>query len=166
MGRMRTDIPQSVRLVDYTPPAYLIEQVHLEFDLSPSATRVRARLTVRRSGEHDEPLRLDGEGLKPISLAIDGRALAAADFAIADDVLTIPSVPQAFTLESEVEIDPAANTALSGLYISGGRFCTQCEAEGFRRITWYPDRPDVLSPLLGPDRGGRRCTAACCPTAI
>ena len=71
--------------------------------------------------------------------------LDAAEYAIDGEGLTIHAVPASFTLDSEVEIDPAANSALSGLYISGGRFCTQCEAEGFRRITWYPDRPDVLA---------------------
>jgi aminopeptidase N len=142
---MQTDSPQPVRLADYRPPAYLIDAVRLEFALEPSATRVRSKLTIRRAGEKPEPLRLDGEGLKSIALAIDGRALDASEYAIDAEGLTIPVVPAGFTLESEVEIDPAANTALMGLYISGGRFCTQCEAEGFRRITWYPDRPDVLS---------------------
>ncbi len=142
---MRTDIPQPVRLTDYRPPAYFVDEVRLAFDLAPAATRVRARLAIRRNGDHAEPLRLDGEGLKPISLAIDGRALDSAEYAIDGEGLTIHVVPEAFTLETEVEIDPAANSALIGLYISGGRFCTQCEAEGFRRITWYPDRPDVLA---------------------
>jgi len=142
---MRTDFAESIHLVDYRPPAYAIDEVRLEFRLEPSATRVKSTLSIRRAGDHAKPLRLDGEGLKSISLSLDGRALTAADFAIDDEGLTIHDVPETFTLESEVEIDPAANGALMGLYISGGRFCTQCEAEGFRRITWYPDRPDVLS---------------------
>ena len=142
---MRTDIAQPIRLVDYRPPAYLIDEVRLEFRLEPSATRVKSILSIRRSGNHAEPLWLDGEGLKSIALSLDDRPLGAADYAIDGEGLTIHVVPETFPLESEVEIDPAANGALMGLYISGGRFCTQCEAEGFRRITWYADRPDVLS---------------------
>ncbi|HEX6861056.1 MAG TPA: aminopeptidase N [Caulobacteraceae bacterium] len=142
---MRTDTPQPIRLADYTPPAFLIEDTHLTFLLDPHHTRVKARLTVTRNGIHSEPLRLNGEQLKPVSVAIDGRALSGNERTVDDEWLTIPDVPDAFTLETEVEIDPEANKALSGLYMSGGRFCTQCEAEGFRRITWFADRPDVLS---------------------
>ncbi|MDB5438578.1 MAG: pepN [Caulobacteraceae bacterium] len=142
---MRTDTPQPVRLSDYRPPAFLIEEVHLYFDLHPAATRVKARLEVRRNGEHAEPLALNGEKLKLISAAIDGVSLSANQWSADDEFLTIPDVPDAFRLETEVEIDPAANKALMGLYMSGGRFSTQCEAEGFRTITYFPDRPDVLS---------------------
>jgi len=142
---MRTDLPQPVRLTDYRPPAYLIDEVHLDFDLAPNATRVKARLTLRRNGEHTEPLVLDGVRLKPVSFAIDGRALEVSEYVVGEERLTIASVPDAFVLETEVEIDPAGNTALEGLYMSAGRFCTQCESEGFRKITWYPDRPDVLA---------------------
>ncbi|MCR5872945.1 aminopeptidase N [Phenylobacterium sp. J426] len=142
---MRTETPQPIRLSDYRPPAYLVDEVFLAFDLSPNATRVKARLSVRRNGDHAEPLRFNGERLKPISVAIDGRVLSAAEHEIDAEWLTIPNPPAAFTLETEVEIDPENNKALSGLYMSGGRFCTQCEAEGFRTITFWPDRPDVLS---------------------
>ncbi|MFN3513650.1 MAG: aminopeptidase N [Phenylobacterium sp.] len=142
---MRTDTPQPIRLSDYAPPAFLIETVDLAFDLAPRATRVKAKLAVRRNGDHDLPLVLNGERLKPVSVAIDGRVLNEGERTIDAEFLTIPSVPDAFLLETEVEIDPEGNKALEGLYMSGGRFCTQCEAEGFRKITWYPDRPDVLS---------------------
>ncbi|HEY5210178.1 MAG TPA: aminopeptidase N [Stellaceae bacterium] len=142
---MNTDASQPIRLDDYRPPAFLIDEVSLDFDLDPHATRVKARLTVRRNGNHAEPLRLNGERLTPIAIAIDGRRLGPAEYTIDDEFLTVSGVPDAFTLETEVEIDPAANTELSGLYLSAGRFCTQCEAEGFRRITWFPDRPDVLA---------------------
>ena len=142
---MRTETPQPIRLVDYRPPPYLVDEIHLDFDLAPSATRVKARLTVRRDGEHVEPLWLNGERLKLVSLALDGKPLAEGDYALDEEGLTIPGVPAAFVLETEVEIDPEANKALEGLYVSGGRFCTQCEAEGFRKITFFPDRPDVLS---------------------
>ena len=142
---MRKDTPQPTRLAEYRPPAFLIDEVSLDFNLEPSSTRVKARLTVRRDGDHTEALRLDGVRLKPISVAIDGRVLAASEYQITDEDLTIAGVPEAFVLETEVEIDPAANTYLEGLYLSAGRFCTQCESEGFRKITWFPDRPDVLA---------------------
>jgi len=142
---MRTDTPQPIKLTDYRPPAYLIDEVHLDFDLAPNATRVKARLSIRRNGDHAEPLVLDGVRLALISVAIDGEPVAADARQITDEHLTIPNVPASFSLETEVEIDPESNKALSGLYMSGGRFCTQCEAEGFRNITYWPDRPDVLS---------------------
>jgi aminopeptidase N len=142
---MRTDTPQAIRLADYQPPAFLIDEVHLTFDLKPNATRVKASLKVRRNGEHSEPLKFNGERLKAISVAIDGRVLAESERTIDGEYLIIPNTPDTFTLETEVEIDPEGNKALDGLYISGGRFCTQCEAEGFRKITFWPDRPDVLS---------------------
>ena len=142
---MRTDTPQPVRLVDYTPPAFLIDEVHLDFHLEPTATQVKARLKVRRNGEGKAPLVLDGVRLKLVSVAVDGKALDASAYRLTAETLTIPDVPDAFVLETEVVINPQANTYLEGLYMSGGRFCTQCEAEGFRKITYWPDRPDVLS---------------------
>ena len=142
---MRTDTPQPIRLSDYRPPAFLIDEVELAFQLHPTATRVKARLAVRRNGRHAAPLRLDGERLRLISAALDGRLLTEAERRLDEAFLTLPNVPDAFTLETEVEIDPQNNKALEGLYMSGGRFCTQCEAEGFRKITYWLDRPDVLS---------------------
>jgi aminopeptidase N len=142
---MRTDTPQPIRLADYRPPAFVIDEVDLDFDLEPSSTRVRAKLKVRRQGSSDEPLVLDGVRLKLVSAAIDGVALTSSRYRLDDERLSISGVPDAFVLETEVVIDPLANTYLEGLYISGGRFCTQCEAEGFRKITFWPDRPDVLS---------------------
>jgi aminopeptidase N len=145
MAAMRTETPQPIRLSDYRPPAYLVDEVQLTFDLQPNTTRVKARLAVRRNGDHAEPLRFNGERLKPVSVAIDGRVLGETERTIDKEWLTIPDPGEAFTLETEVEIDPENNKALEGLYMSGGRFCTQCEAEGFRKITFWPDRPDVLS---------------------
>ncbi len=159
---MRTEQPVPIRLADYAAPAYLIDQVDLDFNLEPTATRVKAKLSVRRNGEHTGPLVLNGEGLKLISVAIDGRTLGKADYTLTTETLTIPEVPAAFTLETEVEINPEGNTALEGLYMSGGRFCTQCEAEGFRKITFFPDRPDVLSRYsvrMEADRGFQRLLA-------
>ena len=135
---MRTDTPQAIRLEDYRPPAFLIDETRLVFDLAPGATRVRATLTVRRNGAGDAPLRLDGVRLTLLSVCLDGEPLAAGRYTADAERLTIADVPDAFVLETEVQIDPQANTALEGLYISGGRFCTQCEAEGFRKITYFP----------------------------
>ncbi|HUO22657.1 MAG TPA: aminopeptidase N [Caulobacteraceae bacterium] len=142
---MRTDVPQPIRLADYKPPAFKVDTVELDFQLEPQATRVKARLGVRRNGVHSEPLSLDGVRLKLISVALDGAPLDPARYTATDDHLVVADTPDAFTLETEVEIDPQGNTFLEGLYMSGGRFCTQCEAEGFRKITYFLDRPDVLA---------------------
>lgn len=142
---MRTDTPQAVRLADYRPFPFAIETTRLVFDLQPSATRVKAELAIRRTGDKGEPLTLNGERLKLLSVAIDGQPLSANQYAVDTEHLTLHEVPDQFVLTTEVEIDPSANKALMGLYMSGGRFCTQCEAEGFRTITYFPDRPDVLS---------------------
>jgi len=141
---MRTEEPRAIRLADYQPPDFCIETVHLDFALDPEATRVIAKLEIVRK-RVGAPLRLDGENLKLIALRLDGRALKADEYKLDDKSLTIADVPDRFVLESVGEIAPAANTALEGLYQSGGMFCTQCEPEGFRRITWFIDRPDNLS---------------------
>ena len=134
-------------LADWQPYPFEITQTRLEFDLAPKTTRVRSQIDFRRQGPGD--LVLDGEGLHTLSLTIDGRPLPLD--LIREDAgrLVIPAadLPESFTFAAEVEIDPEANTALEGLYLSGGMFCTQCEAEGFRHITWYPDRPDVMAPF-------------------
>jgi aminopeptidase N len=142
---MRTDTPQPIRLADYRPPAFLIDEIALDCRLEPTTTRVRATLKVRRNPGQDGPLALDGVRLKLISIALDGRPLGPSDYELTDERLTVQRPPEAFVLGTEVEIDPEGNTALEGLYMSGGRFCTQCEAEGFRKITFFPDRPDVLA---------------------
>jgi aminopeptidase N len=142
---MRTEQPVAIRLADYQPPAFVIDSTGLDIALSPSATRVKAKLAMRRVSLQPELLRLDGVRLKLIAITLDGQALAPEAYEISAEGLTIAETPQAFVLETEVEIEPAANTALEGLYMSGGRFCTQCEAEGFRKITYFLDRPDVLS---------------------
>mgnify|MGYP006166778349 CR=1 FL=1 len=130
---------------DYQPPLFLIDSVELQFDLEPAATRVRAALQIRRNGTHQQALRLDGEQLQLLSLHLDGRPLTASDYQQDDAGLTIATAADAFCLVSEVLINPAANSALEGLYLSAGAFCSQCEAEGFRRISYFIDRPDVLS---------------------
>ena len=135
------------RREDYRPPAFLVDTVELWFDLGPSATTVRARLALRRNPDGPGgPLRLDGGPLELLEAALDGTPLPADRYAIGPDgALTIPDPPEACTLETRVRIAPDRNTELSGLYTSGGNFYTQCEAEGFRRITFFPDRPDVMS---------------------
>ena len=139
---MRTDTPQPIRLSDYKPADFRIPHTELTFDLVPEATRVTARLTIERHTP-GAPLVLMGERLKLISVAIDG--VAVDDYTLTAETLTIDNVPDRFVLETEAEINPSDNKTLEGLYVSGGRFCTQCEAEGFRKITWFLDRPDVMS---------------------
>lgn len=145
---MRTEQAQPVRLLDYRPPAWLVDKVDLDIALDPSATKVRAALTLRPNPAADQPapLVLDGDGLVLKSLSIDGRPLAPDAFAATPDRLTVSQPPQTtFRLDIETVIDPSANTQLMGLYRSNGVYCTQCEAEGFRRITYFPDRPDVMA---------------------
>ena len=127
---------------DYQPPDWLVPDVALEFDLDPERTRVRSTLNVKRNGMHDRPLRLAGDGLRPLNVRVDR---CEARWTLDGDVLEIELSADAATVETEVEIAPAANSKLMGLYASGGLLCTQCESEGFRRITFHPDRPDILS---------------------
>ena len=139
--------PQATHLKDYLPPAYRVTHTELTFDLAPSATTVTARLHVERHPEREAglPLRFAGDKLSLERIAVDGQTLQADEYQVDDEGLTIPTVPERFLLDTQVSIDPAANTALEGLYLSNGMFCTQCEPEGFRRITFYPDRPDVMA---------------------
>ncbi|MGE0223477.1 MAG: aminopeptidase N [Acetobacteraceae bacterium] len=139
--------PSVVRLADYQPPAFLVDTVDLSFDLDEAATRVGSRLALRRNPDApaDAPLVLNGEALTLLRIARDGVALTEADYRIAHGIMTVPGLPDACVLEVDTQIAPKDNTELSGLYVSGGSFFTQCEAEGFRRITWFPDRPDVMS---------------------
>ncbi|MGR3541924.1 MAG: aminopeptidase N, partial [Hasllibacter sp.] len=142
---MKEPAPQPVRLADYAPPPWLVEEVHLTFRLHPNATRVLSRIRFAPNpATDDRSFRLDGEGLSLIRCAVDG---AETEVAVDAEGLSMDAPDGAFTFEAEVEIDPQANTALSGLYMSNGMYCTQCEAEGFRRITFYPDRPDVMAPF-------------------
>lgn len=140
---MRTETPVQIKLADYTPYPFAIDQVEMVFDLEPNATTVKTVMHVRKVSAGD--LVLDGVDIKLNIIKVDGIALAPDAYTLTEDTLTLADVSGTFTLETEVTIDPSANTALSGLYISGGRFCTQCESIGFRRITFWPDRPDVMS---------------------
>lgn len=144
---MREGTPQPIRLQDYRPPAYLVDRIALEFDLDPHTTEVQARLEMRRNPAHPAPapLVLNGEDLELVALALDDLPLAPERYQFTDDRLTIANAPEAFTLTTRVRIHPSANTRLEGLYVSKDLLCTQCEAEGFRRITYFPDRPDVMA---------------------
>ncbi|MES0138713.1 aminopeptidase N [Mesorhizobium sp. M0016] len=144
---MRTDTGQVFKLEDYRPNDFSIPQTGLTFRLSPDATRVTAVLTIeRRDGAAaSTSLVLDGDGLVLKRIAIDGRELAPAEYLATPDQLTILRPPARFQLLLETEIAPASNEALMGLYRSSNVYCTQCEAEGFRRITYFLDRPDILS---------------------
>jgi len=144
---MRTDIAQPVHLKDYRPPDWLVETVRLDVSLHPMASRVRATLALKPNPHTaSAPLILDGDGLSLVSLRLNGNPLPPDSYVSSSDSLTIPQPPNApFTLEIETIVDPSANTQLSGLYRSNGTYCTQCEAEGFRRITYFPDRPDVMA---------------------
>ena len=134
-----------VRLSDYTPCPFHIDRTRLIFELDPDGTLVTACLSVRRTGPPDSILVLDGEELVLESLRLDGRPLEADEFQLTEAGLRIPNCPDAFELELRNRIVPARNTRLEGLYASGGILCTQCEPEGFRRITYFIDRPDHLS---------------------
>jgi aminopeptidase N len=138
-----------VRLAEYRPPDFLIDTVDLVFELGDSDTRVKSRLRIRRNPESSDQtaaLHLDGEELALVSLALDGEPLGPNRYELpAEGGLIVADVPDAFSLDIETGISPKTNTALSGLYMSGGNFCTQCEPEGFRRITYFVDRPDVMA---------------------
>ncbi|MFA6232234.1 MAG: aminopeptidase N [Rhodanobacter sp.] len=149
---MHTSAPQTpslVRLADYRPPAWSVDTVELDFDLGIEASELCARLLLRRDPAQDAPLRLDGENLQLLSISLDGEALPASAYRYENSVLEVDGARDGSVLETRVRLRPAANTALEGLYLSGsheaGFLLTQCEAEGFRHITFFPDRPDVQS---------------------
>jgi len=139
---------KEIRLADYTPPAFLVDNIDLDFDIQNSHTRVHARLQLRRnpaSKNKKAPLVLDGEAQKLLNVTLNGKKLLPKDYKLTPHALTIAKIPTKATLEIESTNEPHKNTALSGLYAAGSLLSTQCEAEGFRRITYYPDRPDVLA---------------------
>ena len=144
---MRTEESRPVRLKDYRPPDWLIETVELDVSLDPNTTRVRAKLKLKpNAAGAPAPLVLDGEELKLASLNLDGKPLPAENFVATPERLTIAQPPnRPFELQIETVIDPVGNTQLMGLYRAGATYCTQCEAEGFRRITYFLDRPDVMA---------------------
>ncbi|OGR30511.1 MAG: aminopeptidase N [Desulfuromonadales bacterium GWC2_61_20] len=139
--------PRPILLRDYRPPAFSVSAIDLHFDLAAATTTVRSRLTVQRNplSATDAPLVLAGRQLELLALRLNDTVLAPADYTLDSEGLTLPNCPDNAVLEIETAIHPAANTALEGLYLSSGILCSQCEAQGFRKITYYPDRPDVMA---------------------
>src|SRR5690606_34774980 len=137
--------PLLIRREDYRPFPWLVPEVALEFDLGIERTRVRSTLTVQRNAKApaSPTIRLNGDGLTPLEVKVDGQAVNS--WSMDGQDLTVPLSGETHEIEITTEIAPAANTQLMGLYASNGMLCTQCEAEGFRRIAFFPDRPDVLS---------------------
>ena len=150
---MKSTQPQTIYLNDYQVPAFVIDETYLSFDIHEDYVQVSSRLLMRRnpdSQQQDAALALVGQDQRLQSVSLDGELLASADYQLADETLAITSAlagvkAQAFELSIVTRIEPQNNTALEGLYKSSGMYCTQCEAEGFRRITYYLDRPDVMS---------------------
>jgi len=144
---MRTDISTPIKLKDYLPPAWLVETVRLDVSLEAKQTKVKATLALKPNPESGSaPLTLDGDDLTLTGLKLDGAPLPPENYVVTAEGLIIAQPPnRPLTLEIETVVDPSANTQLSGLYRSSGTYCTQCEAEGFRRITYFPDRPDVMA---------------------
>lgn len=137
--------PAIIRRADYRVPDWLIPDIALDFDLDAARTRVWSDMSVARNGDHDRPLRLDGDGLVPLAVKVDGRTLNETEWTLEAGALVVPLGGATHKVEVLVELAPESNSKLMGLYASGGLLCTQCEAEGFRRITFFPDRPDILS---------------------
>ncbi len=140
-------VPDTIYLKDYTPPQYWIDTISLKFELGDDQTRLVSEMEIYRNEDLQGPhiLQLDGEGLELGAILLDGKSLSDSDFSVTQDKLWIPDVPQKFTLQIETFLKPQENKSLEGLYKSSGNFCTQCEAQGFRKITYYLDRPDVMA---------------------
>ncbi|MGQ0655600.1 MAG: aminopeptidase N, partial [Betaproteobacteria bacterium] len=137
---MREPQAQTIYLKDYTPPAFRVEAIELDVDIRAEDALVKAKLDIRRNAPG--PLVLDGDELELVSVKLDGRDVAHK---VTEETLTIHDVPDAFTLETVTRIRPQKNTKLEGLYATKHGFVTQCESQGFRRITWFIDRPDVMA---------------------
>jgi aminopeptidase N len=140
--------PRAIHLADYRLPDYLVDEVQLHFELDPAATRVSSRLQVRRNPalpQHNGPLLLNGQSLQLISIRVNGQTLDSSCYELDEETLTLKQLGDTASIEIETLIAPQQNTALEGLYVSSGMFCTQCEAEGFRRISYFPDRPDIMA---------------------
>ncbi|MBX9800629.1 MAG: aminopeptidase N [Burkholderiaceae bacterium] len=154
---MRTDTTPTIYRKDYTPPSYWVRTVEMGFDLDPSATRVATRMTlVRNPASSERAVVLHGEELELVQIRLNGTNLSKRDYKLADGILRIPTKAEDITLEIETLIRPDKNTSLMGLYVSNGNFFTQCEAEGFRKITYFPDRPDVMAQYTVMLRGDKK----------
>ena len=157
---MANNTPITIHRKDYTAPAYWINTVEMGFDLDPAATRVATRITMQRNAHSpNKDLELLGDGVKLVALRMNGNELskrAKGGYTIEDGKLRIADAPDDITLEIETLIQPEKNTSMMGLYVSNGNFFTQCEAEGFRKITWFPDRPDVMAKYTVMLRGDKK----------
>lgn len=142
---MKPEQAVQIHLADYQPYPFAIETTDLCFQLHETATLVQLKCKVSRKNNNTDPLVLDGENMQLLDVIIDGKTLNPNDYILSDQQLVLADVPDEFLLEIETKISPADNHALNGLYLSAGMYCTQCEAQGFRNITYYPDRPDVMS---------------------
>ena len=146
---MQNDIASTVHLKDYTPPPWLIDTVHLDVDIGTEGTLVRATLSCERNpAAAHSPMILDGEDLETLSVSVDGKLLSTEAYSVSENQLILNTLPERFTLETRVRIQPDKNTQLSGLYRSRDGYFTQCEPQGFRRITWFTDRPDVMARYI------------------
>jgi aminopeptidase N len=152
-GGMREAQPRTIHLKDYTPPPFLVERVSLDVDIRDDDALVKATLQVRRNGAHREPLVLDGDELELVSLLLNQEQ---KPYQVTAETLTVADVPDSFTLETVTRICPQKNTKLEGLYATKSGFVTQCEAQGFRRITWFVDRPDNLAVYTVTVRADRK----------
>ena len=151
--------PVTIHRKDYTAPAYWVNIVEIGFDLDPAATRVSTRITLQRnSASPNKDVELLGDGVKLVALRMNGKTLRKGvnGYSIADGKLRIANAPDEITLEVETLVEPEKNTSMMGLYVSNGNFFTQCEAEGFRKITWFPDRPDVMAKYTVMLRGDKK----------
>ncbi len=154
---MRTDTNPTIYRKDYTPPSYWVRTVEMGFDLDPAATRVATRMTLTRNpASAEQAVVLHGEELELVQIRLNGKNLGKRDYKLADGILRIPTGEDDITLEIETLIRPNQNTSLMGLYVSNGNFFTQCEAEGFRKITYFPDRPDVMAQYTVMLRGDKK----------
>ncbi len=152
--------PVTIHRKDYTAPAYWVNTVEMGFDLDPAATRVSTRITLQRnSASPNKVVEVLGDGAKLVALRMNGKTLRKGSkngYAIADGKLRIANAPDEITLEIETLVQPEKNTSMMGLFVSNGNFFTQCEAEGFRKITWFPDRPDVMAKYTVMLRGDKK----------
>ena len=143
---MNSQIDNTIYLKDYRKPLFLIPTINLRFELQGRSTNVLSEIKVIRQGDHNESLVLNGENIELAAISLNGRELAENEYFVNDDSLTINTCPKEFTLSIHTKLSPETNTELSGLYQSSGNFCTQCEAEGFRRITYFLDCLLYTSP--------------------
>ena len=148
MTEASTAAPITKYRKDYQPPTHLVDTLELEFDLAEEHTRVRSKMALREnpaSAAEGGALVLDGEDLELVSVSVDGAPMSEGDYEVGKETLSLRGLPKECVLEVEVIIEPQENTRFEGLYRSGPMFLTQCEAEGFRRITYFLDRPDVMA---------------------